>query len=102
MVSRYQSAVHYAALGEGDDVRAGDLLPDGHRAGSSYACGGALCPGGDGGAPGAGRAHHPRGLEVLDTEVPLKESFGLNFGLEPGELGEYEGVLDEIAATQVA
>ena len=42
------------------------------------------------------------GLEVLDTEVPLKESFGLNFGLEPGELGEYEGVLNEIAATQVA
>jgi chromosome partitioning protein len=42
------------------------------------------------------------GLEVLSTEVPLKESFGLNFGLEPRELGEYERVLDEIAVTEVA
>jgi hypothetical protein len=36
MVSRYRSAVHYAALGEGDDADPADMLPDGHRAGSSY------------------------------------------------------------------
>jgi chromosome partitioning protein len=40
------------------------------------------------------------GLEVLSTEVPLREAFGMSFGLEPGPLMEYEEVLGEIAATE--
>jgi chromosome partitioning protein len=40
------------------------------------------------------------GLEVLSTEVPLREAFGMSFGLEPGPLMEYEEVLEEIAATE--
>src|SRR5829696_6229571 len=40
------------------------------------------------------------GLEVLSTEVPLREAFGMSFGLEPGRLMEYEEVLEEIAATE--
>ncbi len=42
------------------------------------------------------------GLEVLSAEVPLREVFGMSFGLEPGPLMEYEEVLGEIAATEVA
>src|SRR5215207_4843414 len=40
------------------------------------------------------------GLEVLSTEVPLREAFGMSFGLEPGPLMEYEEVLGEIVATE--
>src|SRR5215208_6288575 len=40
------------------------------------------------------------GLEVLSAEVPLREAFGMSFGLEPGPLMEYEEVLGEIAATE--
>ena len=42
------------------------------------------------------------GLEVLSAEIPLREAFGMSFGLEPGTLMEYEEVLGEIAATEVA
>ena len=42
------------------------------------------------------------GLDVVGTEVGLKEAYGMSFGLDPGELMEYEGVLEEITATEVA
>jgi chromosome partitioning protein len=41
-------------------------------------------------------------LPVLDTEVPLREGFATSFGLSPQEIGEYEGVLDELLREGVA
>jgi chromosome partitioning protein len=41
-------------------------------------------------------------LPVLDTEVPLREGFATSFGLSPQEIGEYEGVLDELLGEGVA
>jgi chromosome partitioning protein len=42
------------------------------------------------------------GMDVVKTEVLLKEAYGMSFGLDLGELMEYEGVLGEIAAAEVA
>lgn len=41
-------------------------------------------------------------LPVLDTEVPLREGFATTFGLSPLEVGEYEGVLNELLGEAVA
>ena len=40
------------------------------------------------------------GLSVISAEVPLKEAYGMSFGLEPDGLMEYEAVLEEIAETE--
>jgi chromosome partitioning protein len=42
------------------------------------------------------------GLEVVSAEVLLKEAYGMSFGLNLEELMEYEEVLEEIAAAEVA
>jgi chromosome partitioning protein len=41
-------------------------------------------------------------LPVLDTEVPLRESYATSFGLSPADVGEYEGVLAELLGEVVA